>query len=81
MKSINIRGVVLGDGIPKIIVPIVGTTRSEILSKAAEIVNLPVQLIEWRADFYDRRMKVPCWRPRGVCAPRSAICRCCSPSA
>lgn len=53
MKSINIRGVTLGDGIPKIIVPIVGKTRAEILNKAAEIVNLPAQLVEWRADFYD----------------------------
>ena len=52
MSTIAIRGVEIGAGVPKIIVPIVGKTAKEILDKAAEIVTLPVDMVEWRADFY-----------------------------
>lgn len=52
METVTIRGVELGSGAPKIIVPIVEATQEGILNKAREIVSLPVEMVEWRADFY-----------------------------
>ena len=53
MKTINVRNVVLGAGVPKTIVPIVAKTKAAILEKAEEITRLPADLVEWRVDFYD----------------------------
>ena len=38
-KTVLLRGVEIGAGRPKIIVPIVGKTEQEILDKAAELVQ------------------------------------------
>ena len=53
MNPIMIRGVAIGEGIPKICVPIVGKTREEIVKAAEEIRTLPVDVVEWRADWYE----------------------------
>lgn len=52
MAWIEVRGTRIGDGIPKICVPIVGVTEEEIFSQAKEIKNLPADMAEWRADWY-----------------------------
>lgn len=52
MDTVTIRGVELGAGAPKIIVPIVDAAQEGILNKAREIVSLPVDVVEWRVDFY-----------------------------
>ncbi len=54
MRTFTIRDVTLGANPPKIAVPIVGTTREDILAQAAAIVALQADLIEWRADFYEQ---------------------------
>ncbi len=59
MKTIKVRNVELGAGVPKTIVPIVAKTRAAILEKAAEITKLPADLVEWRADFYEDLFKIP----------------------
>ncbi len=46
-------GTVMGEGRPKICVPIVAETKETIREKAEEISNLPVEVVEWRADFYE----------------------------
>ena len=53
MNPIMIRGVAIGEGIPKICFPIVGKTREEIVKAAEEIRTLPVDVVEWRADWYE----------------------------
>ena len=53
INPLTIRDIQIGTGIPKIIVPIVGKTREEILTDAETIVAIGAELIEWRADFYD----------------------------
>lgn len=51
--TLLIRHLTLGDGQPKIIVPIVGKTADEILSSARKMAAHPlVDLVEWRADHY-----------------------------
>ncbi|MBQ3403013.1 MAG: type I 3-dehydroquinate dehydratase [Synergistaceae bacterium] len=59
MKTLKIRNVELGAGVPKTIVPIVAKTKADILAKAEEINKLPADLVEWRADFYDDLFKTP----------------------
>ena len=54
MKTVNIRNLTIGAGVPKICVPIVGRTREEVLEQAAAIRSLPADLVEWRFDcFYN----------------------------
>lgn len=53
MKPIMVRNVSIGEGMPKICVPIVGKTREEILMTAKEILNVPADLVEWRADYFE----------------------------
>ncbi|MGT2906674.1 type I 3-dehydroquinate dehydratase [Streptococcus dentiloxodontae] len=52
MSTVTVENVVLGQGRPKIIVPIVGTTEEAILKAAAEAHDLDCDLIEWRIDWY-----------------------------
>lgn len=49
---VKIKELVIGEGMPKICVPIVGTTQEEILDKAQEILQESVDIVEWRIDFY-----------------------------
>ena len=43
----------IGEGIPKICVPIVERTSEEILAAAVSILEEPFDLVEWRADFFN----------------------------
>ena len=53
MKPVVVRNVSIGEGIPKVCVPIVEKTKEEILMTAKEIINVPADLVEWRADWYE----------------------------
>ena len=46
-------GTLMGEGTPKICIPIVAETVEEIRKKAEEISILPAEVVEWRADFYE----------------------------
>ena len=52
MEIVKLRDVEIGIGSPKIIVPIVGRSREEILARAQELTNIPLHVVEWRVDFY-----------------------------
>ncbi|MDO5133610.1 MAG: type I 3-dehydroquinate dehydratase [Eubacteriales bacterium] len=58
-RTLEIRGVKIGDGIPKIIVPIVGTTREEILAAAASFAGVRLDMVEWRADWFENVFDFP----------------------
>ena len=53
IKTLKVRNLVIGEGKPKVIVPIVGKTETAILAKADEIDYDTIDAIEWRVDFYD----------------------------
>ena len=53
MKTVNLRSVEVGAGAPKVIVPIVGKTQEEIVSKGRELASIPLHVVEWRVDFYE----------------------------
>lgn len=52
MKTVQIRNLILGEGTPKICVPIVGRTAEEIIASAAGAVAQQPDMVEWRVDFY-----------------------------
>lgn len=53
MNTVKIRNLEVGAGAPKVIVPIVGKTREEILAKGKELASIPLHVVEWRVDFYE----------------------------
>ena len=53
MNTVKVRNITIGEGRPKICVPIVGKTREEILKEASTFSALPVDVVEWRVDWYD----------------------------
>ncbi len=53
MNTVKVRNVVIGEGTPKIIVPIVGKTEEEILSAAASFAGVRYDIVEWRVDWFD----------------------------
>ena len=50
---VEVRGVRIGEGIPKIIVPIVEVTRKEIIRKAESLAEVRKDIVEWRADWFE----------------------------
>lgn len=54
MNPVIVKNVVIGDGQPKIVVPIVAAAEETILAAAAQIAALDCDLAEWRVDFYEQ---------------------------
>ncbi len=52
MNTVFLRNVEVGEGIPKVIVPIAGKTREEILYQAQQLTERSFDVAEWRVDFY-----------------------------
>lgn len=50
--TIRVKHLVIGEGIPKICVPVTGITEEAILSQAAATKAAGPDLVEWRVDFY-----------------------------
>lgn len=53
MNTVWLKQIEVGAGRPKVVVPIVGTTREEILAKGGELAALNLDVVEWRMDFYE----------------------------
>lgn len=53
MNVVEVRNVKIGEGIPKICVPIVGVTREDIVNEAKTFESIPVDVVEWRVDWYE----------------------------
>ena len=58
MNPVKIRNVKIGEGIPKICVPIVGVTAEEIINEAKTFDEIPVDIVEWRVDWYEKVFEV-----------------------
>ena len=52
INAVTVRKIKIGEGMPKICVPVVGVTEEEILSEARNAVTFPVDLVEWRGDWF-----------------------------
>lgn len=53
MNTIKVRDIEIGAGTPKIIVPIVGVTKEDIISEAKTFDSIPVDVVEWRVDWFE----------------------------
>lgn len=53
MNPVVVKNCRIGEGRTKIIVPIVAVTQREILAEAASFGNLPMDVVEWRIDWYE----------------------------
>ncbi len=52
-QCVEVRGVKIGEGTPKIIVPIVAKTKEEIIHTAQSFKEVPMDIVEWRVDWYE----------------------------
>lgn len=55
---IEVKGVRIGEGMPKICVPVVGKTVDDILNQADKVLYSPADLVEWRVDYFRRCMDI-----------------------
>ena len=53
MNKVHVRNMVLGVGMPKICVPIVGRNEEEIVLQAGKTKEAGPDLAEWRADWFE----------------------------
>lgn len=53
MNRIKIKNVEIGQGIPKICIPLTGKNREEIIEEMEIVKKHEPDLIEWRADFFE----------------------------
>lgn len=53
MSCIPVRSCCIGEGRPKVIVPIVEYTEASILEKTAEFSTLRADCVEWRVDLFE----------------------------
>ena len=52
MNTVRVRNMVLGDGIPKICVPVIAHTYEELVRTLDAVKKTSFDLVEFRADFY-----------------------------
>ncbi|MFT8350837.1 type I 3-dehydroquinate dehydratase [Clostridium saccharoperbutylacetonicum] len=52
-KTVKVRNVVLGEGTPKICVPIVGRTKEELIEEVEGLKDISLDVVEWRVDYYE----------------------------
>ena len=50
-QTVKIRNLILGEGIPKICVPVMGSIKEEVLESARFALLHNPDMIEWRCDF------------------------------
>lgn len=53
MTPVKVRNTVIGEGVPKICVPIVGITKEDIIAEANALKDIPVDVVEWRVDWFE----------------------------
>lgn len=54
MGILTIKNLKIGEGIPKIIIPLVGGTEAEIFQEAEYVKSLQPDVVEWRVDLYEQ---------------------------
>ncbi len=53
MKNVQCGGLIFGQGLPKICVPLVGKSIQEIEQEYQKVQSLPADFLEWRADCFE----------------------------
>lgn len=53
IEAVKVKDVVIGEGVPKICVPIVASEEQNILAEAEKAEKSMADMVEWRADFWE----------------------------
>ncbi|WP_410513579.1 type I 3-dehydroquinate dehydratase [Paenibacillus sp. BR2-3] len=53
-RTVTVKNVIIGEGTPKICVPIMGKAVPELKHEAEALKSLAPDLVEWRTDFFDQ---------------------------
>lgn len=53
MNTVQVKNVVIGAGIPKICVPLVGRTLAQLKEEAEYLLSADLDIVEWRVDFFE----------------------------
>lgn len=53
VKAVKVKDLVIGEGMPKICVPIVARNEQNILAEAEKAEKSMADIVEWRADFWE----------------------------
>lgn len=53
MNIVKVRDITIGEGIPKICVPLVGGNIRSLIEEAKHLVTLDFDVVEWRVDFFE----------------------------
>ena len=59
-NPIQIRNTIIGTGRPKICIPLVDETLEGLERSAAALCAFPCDLVEWRADFFEKEADPVC---------------------
>lgn len=51
-KIVEVQGIRIGEGIPKICVPIMGENLEQLIKEIRQLENESIDLVEWRIDYY-----------------------------
>ncbi|PLR97755.1 type I 3-dehydroquinate dehydratase [Bacillus sp. T33-2] len=51
-KTVKVKNIIIGEGAPKICVPIAGETLEQIVEETSYLRNLDFDIVEWRSDFF-----------------------------
>lgn len=54
MTIVKVKNITIGEGMPKICVPIVGETVEKIVEEAKYLTTLEADVVEWRVDFFEQ---------------------------
>ncbi|MBC2582009.1 type I 3-dehydroquinate dehydratase [Clostridium sp. DJ247] len=77
-KVVTIKDVTIGEGLPKICVPMVGETISQLVEEANFLKDLDFDVVEWRVDFFEHvtnieKVKEALQEIRGILADKPII--------
>lgn len=53
-RTVTVKDVTLGEGAPKICVPLVGKTLEQLKDEAVYLTTLDLDVVEWRVDFFEQ---------------------------
>lgn len=53
-RNIKVRNLIIGEGTPKVCVPIVGENTTQLIDEIKSLRKLEVDLVEWRMDYYKK---------------------------
>ncbi|MDP4105173.1 MAG: type I 3-dehydroquinate dehydratase [Bacillota bacterium] len=53
-KTVTVKGITIGEGAPKVCVPMVGENLQQLIEEAELLKTLDLDVVEWRVDFFEQ---------------------------